>query len=49
MRSPDVLQKLMAQGAEPSEFTVAQFAQFVREETRRWTDVIHDAGIRIEQ
>jgi tripartite-type tricarboxylate transporter receptor subunit TctC len=49
MRSPDVLQKLMAQGAEPSDFTPTQFARFVREETQRWTDVIRDAGIKIEQ
>jgi tripartite-type tricarboxylate transporter receptor subunit TctC len=49
MASPDVRQKLAAQGAEPSEFTQEQFARFVRDETRRWTEVIRSAGIRIEQ
>jgi tripartite-type tricarboxylate transporter receptor subunit TctC len=49
MASPDVRQKLAAQGAEPSDFTPEQFAQFVRDETRRWTDVIKANGIRIEQ
>jgi tripartite-type tricarboxylate transporter receptor subunit TctC len=49
MASPDVRQKLAAQGAEPSEFTPEQFAQFVRDETRRWTSVIRQASIRIEQ
>jgi tripartite-type tricarboxylate transporter receptor subunit TctC len=49
MASPDVRQKLAAQGAEPSDFTPEQFAQFLRDETRRWTDVIKASGIRIEQ
>jgi tripartite-type tricarboxylate transporter receptor subunit TctC len=47
MASPDVRQKLAAQGAEPSQFTPEQFAAFVREETERWTAVIRSAGIRI--
>lgn len=49
MASPDVRQKLGAQGAEPSQFTADEFAAFVRDETRRWTDVIRSAGIKIEQ
>jgi tripartite-type tricarboxylate transporter receptor subunit TctC len=44
-----VRQKLGAQGAEPSQFTADEFAAFVRDETRRWTDVIRSAGIKIEQ
>ncbi len=48
MASPDVRQKLAAQGAEPSDFTPEQFAGFVRDETRRWTDLIKANGIHIE-
>ena len=36
-------------GAEPSNFTPEEFARFLREDTRRWTDVIRTSGIRIEQ
>jgi len=49
MAAPDVRQKLAAQGAEPSSFTPEQFAAFLKDDTRRWTDVIHSAGIKIEQ
>jgi tripartite-type tricarboxylate transporter receptor subunit TctC len=49
MASPEVREKLAAQGAEPSSFTPEQFAAFLREETRRWTEVIRSNGIRIEQ
>lgn len=49
MASPDVRQKLAAQGAEPSQFTPEEFAAFVKQETQRWTSVIRAANIRIEQ
>jgi len=49
MASPDVRQKLAAQGAEPSQFTPEEFAAFVKQETQRWTGVIRAANIRIEQ
>jgi tripartite-type tricarboxylate transporter receptor subunit TctC len=49
MAAPDVRAKLAGQGAEPSAFTPAQFAAFLKDETRRWTDVIKSNGIRIEQ
>ncbi len=48
MAAPDVREKLAAQGAEPSTFTPEQFAAFLKDETRRWTDVIKSNGIRIE-
>jgi len=49
MASPDVREKLAAQGAEPSSFTAEQLAAFLKDETRRWTEVIRSSGIKIEQ
>lgn len=46
MGAPDVQQRLSAQGAQPSSFTAEQFAAFMRDETRRWTEVIKGAGIK---
>jgi tripartite-type tricarboxylate transporter receptor subunit TctC len=47
--SPDVREKLAAQGAEPSNFTPEDFARFLKEDTRRWTDTIRSNGIKVEQ
>jgi tripartite-type tricarboxylate transporter receptor subunit TctC len=47
--SPDVREKLASQGAEPLDFTPEEFARFLKEDTRRWTEIIHASGIRVEQ
>jgi tripartite-type tricarboxylate transporter receptor subunit TctC len=47
--SPDVRERLAAQGAEPSSFTPEEFAKFLKEDTRRWTDLIRSSGIKVEQ
>ena len=47
--APDVREKLAAQGAEPSAFTPEEFQRFLKDETRRWGDVIREAGIKVEQ
>src|SRR5262245_12760813 len=47
--SPDVREKLAAQGAEPSGFTPEEFARFLKEDTRRWMETIRSSGIRVEQ
>ncbi len=49
LAAPDVREKLAVQGAEPSNFTPEEFARFLREDTRRWTDVIRSSGIKVEQ
>ena len=49
MAAKDVRERLAAQGAEPSSFTPEQFAAFLKDETRRWTEVIRSNGIRVEQ
>ncbi len=48
MAAPDVRERLAAQGAEPSTFTPEQFAVFLKDETRRWTEVIKSSRIRID-
>jgi tripartite-type tricarboxylate transporter receptor subunit TctC len=47
--APDVRAKLAAQGAEPSSFTPEEFQNFLRDETRRWGEVIRESGIKVEQ
>jgi tripartite-type tricarboxylate transporter receptor subunit TctC len=48
LAAPDVRDKLGAQGAEASNFTADEFAGFLRDETRRWTEVIKASGIKAE-
>ena len=48
VNSPDVRERLAAQGAEPSNFTSEDFVKFLREDTKRWTDVIRANGIKAE-
>ncbi len=48
LAAPDVREKLAAQGAEPSNFTSEEFARFLKEDTRRWTEVIRASGIKVE-
>jgi tripartite-type tricarboxylate transporter receptor subunit TctC len=49
LAAPDVREKLAAQGAEPSSFTPEEFARFLKDDTRRWTDLIRASGIKVEQ
>lgn len=44
----DVKDKLLLQGAEASTFSTQEFAEFVKNETRLWTKVTQDNGIKIE-
>ncbi len=47
--APDVREKLIATGAEPSNFTSEEFARFLKDDTRRWTGLIRASGIKVEQ
>ena len=44
----DVKEKLLLQGAEASTFSTQEFAEFVKNETRLWTQVTKDNAIKIE-
>ena len=48
LASPDVRDRLLAQGSEPSGITPAEFDVVVRNDLKRWTDVIKVAGIKPE-
>jgi len=48
LAAPDVREKLAAQGAEPSNLTPGEFARFLKEETRRWTELVRASGIKVE-
>lgn len=49
LAAPDVREKLIATGAEPSNFTSEEFARFLQDDTRRWTGLIRSSGIKVEQ
>ena len=48
LRSPDMQDKLSAQGAEAAPGTPEEFAQLIRDDTARWGRVIRDAGVKLE-
>jgi len=48
LTASDVREKLAAQGAEPATFSTEEFARFVREDTRRWSETIRSSGIKLE-
>jgi tripartite-type tricarboxylate transporter receptor subunit TctC len=41
-------ERLVAQGAEPGGMAPEAFAQFVRDETRRWGELARAAGVKPE-
>lgn len=45
LAASDVKEKLIAQGAEPSDMSPEEFQRFLGDETRRWTAVIKASGI----
>jgi tripartite-type tricarboxylate transporter receptor subunit TctC len=48
LAAPDVKERLAAQGAEPSGITSEAFGTQLRDDTKRWTDVIRAADIKAE-
>ena len=48
LAAPDMREKLVAQGAEPSGITPEEFGKLMREETKRWTEVIRKANVKVE-
>jgi tripartite-type tricarboxylate transporter receptor subunit TctC len=48
MRTPDVQQRLLAEGARFTPMTPAQFADFVAAETAKWGRLIREVGIRAD-
>jgi tripartite-type tricarboxylate transporter receptor subunit TctC len=48
LASPEVKERLAAQGAQPSGISPEAFGNQLRDDTKRWTEVIRAAGIKAE-
>lgn len=48
LREPDIDNRFLALGGLPMRQTQAEFAQYVRDETTKWANVIREAGLQIE-
>jgi tripartite-type tricarboxylate transporter receptor subunit TctC len=48
LQSPDVRDKLLAQGAEPMPGTPEAFSSFMREEMARWAPVVKQARVKLD-
>jgi tripartite-type tricarboxylate transporter receptor subunit TctC len=46
--SPDLSQRLMSSGAEPSPSSPEELTRYMKEESARWTKVIRAAGVKAE-
>jgi tripartite-type tricarboxylate transporter receptor subunit TctC len=45
---PDVRERALAAGAEPYTDSPEEFAAFIREETKKWAEVIRAAGVKLQ-
>jgi tripartite-type tricarboxylate transporter receptor subunit TctC len=48
LQSPDVRERLQAQGAEPTPGTPEAFASFMQEEMAKWAPVVKQAGVKLD-
>ena len=48
LAAPDLREKAIAAGCEPAAGSPQEFAAFIRDEARKWADVIHKAGVKIQ-
>jgi tripartite-type tricarboxylate transporter receptor subunit TctC len=48
LSAPEVRERALAAGAEPFTSTPQEFAAMIREETRKWAQVIRTAGIKLQ-
>lgn len=48
VKSPEVVQRIRAEGAEPSGNTPAEFAAFFKAETSKWADVAKQSGTKVD-
>jgi tripartite-type tricarboxylate transporter receptor subunit TctC len=48
MQSPDLLERYQKLSATPGSGTPPEVAAFIKEETRRWSEVIRSVGIQPE-
>jgi tripartite-type tricarboxylate transporter receptor subunit TctC len=48
LADPGLRERIAAQGAEPGGITPEAYAQFIRDETARWSAAARDAGVKPE-
>ncbi|MPS25975.1 tripartite tricarboxylate transporter substrate binding protein [Pigmentiphaga sp.] len=48
LESPDVRQRMLAQGADPSPMTREEFAAYIRSESLKWEKIVKTANARIQ-
>ena len=48
LRTPEMKEKMIGLGTEVVANTPEQFAQYLREETAKWSKIVKDAGIKLE-
>jgi tripartite-type tricarboxylate transporter receptor subunit TctC len=48
LESPEVREKLLAQGADPAPGTPEAFAAFMQEEMAKWAPVVRQAGVKLD-
>ena len=48
LAAPDVREKAIAAGCEPAADSPQEFAAFIRDEARKWGDVIKKAGVKMQ-
>ena len=48
VKAPEVMQRIRAEGAEPSGNTPAEFTAFFRAETAKWADVAKQSGTKVD-
>ena len=46
--APDVKERAISAGAEPAPSTPAEFAAYIREETKKWGEVVRTAGVKLQ-
>jgi len=48
LSAADVKERALAAGAEPAPSSPEQFAAYIREETKKWGEVVKSAGIKLQ-
>ena len=48
LNSPDVREKMLAQGADPSPMTPAEFASFIAREREKYARIVKASGAKID-
>jgi tripartite-type tricarboxylate transporter receptor subunit TctC len=48
LKEPDVVQQLVAQGTEPAPTTQQALAQYIKDDTARWTKIVRERNLKVQ-